>query len=164
MRRVVITGIGVISAVGLNQQHFLASLRSGRCGISTLDGLNEEHGVLRFKNAAQVRGYDPELTFDPKELGFMDRFTQFAMSAAHEAMTSTFDENEVVAVAMLTDGVTRLIDHFGHDWKSVLENLRTGGPSHTIDLVREAERTRQGAYRKPHDDATALLITLRHTS
>ena len=89
MRRVVITGIGVISAVGLNQQDFLASLRSGRCGISTLDGLNEEHGVLRFKNAAQVRGYDPELTFDPKELGFMDRFTQFAMSAAHEAMTQS---------------------------------------------------------------------------
>jgi len=89
MRRVVITGIGVISAVGLNQLDFLASLRSGRCGISTLDGVDEAHGVLRFKNAAQVRGYDPELALDPKELGFMDRFAQFAMSAAHEAMTQS---------------------------------------------------------------------------
>ncbi len=78
-------------------------------------------------------------------------------AAAYEAVTATFDEEDVEAVAMLTDGVTRLIDHFGHDWKSVFAALRNGGPSHAIDLVREAERTRSGAYRKPHDDATALL-------
>ena len=78
MRRVVITGMGVISAVGLNQRDFLSSLRSGRCGIDTIDCIDETHGVVRFKNAAQVRGYDPELTFDPKELAFMDRFAQFA--------------------------------------------------------------------------------------
>lgn len=89
MRRVVITGMGVISAVGLNQQDFLSSLRSGRCGIDTIDCIDETHGVVRFKNAAQVRGYDPELTFDPKELAFMDRFAQFAMSAAHEAVTQS---------------------------------------------------------------------------
>jgi nodulation protein E len=89
MRRVVITGIGVISAVGLNQQEFLSSLRSGRCGIDTIDCIDETHGVVRFKNAAQVRGYNPELTFDTKEVAFMDRFTQFAMSAAHEAVTQS---------------------------------------------------------------------------
>jgi nodulation protein E len=89
MRRVVITGMGVISAVGLNQQDFLSSLRSGRCGIGAIDCIDETHGIVRFKNAAQVRGYDPELTFDSKELGFMDRFTQFAMSAAHEAVTQS---------------------------------------------------------------------------
>ncbi len=81
-------------------------------------------------------------------------------AAAYEAVTATFDEDEVAAVAMLTDGLTRLIEYFGHDWPGVLGVLRTVGPSHAIDLVREAERSRPGAYRKPHDDATALLIDL----
>ncbi len=78
--------------------------------------------------------------------------------AAYEAVTVTFPADEVESVAMFTDGVTRLVDHFGHDWPGLLDILRTQGPARTIDLVREAERTRPGAYGKPHDDATAVLL------
>jgi nodulation protein E len=86
MRRVVVTGIGIISSIGLNQQGFLHSLKTGRSGISLLDGYDVTQGQIRFPNAAQVRGYNPEAEFPPKELAFMDRFAQFALSAAGEAV------------------------------------------------------------------------------
>jgi hypothetical protein len=82
-----------------------------------------------------------------------------SQAAAYEAVTATFPESEVETVAMLTDGVTRLIDYYGHHWPGLLDCLRTGGPEHTIGLVREAERTRPYAHGKPHDDATALVMT-----
>lgn len=86
MRRVVVTGIGIISSIGLNQQEFLHSLKTGRSGVSTLDGYDVSQGQVRFPNAAQVRGYNPEAEYAPKELAFMDRFAQFALSAARQAV------------------------------------------------------------------------------
>jgi hypothetical protein len=85
-------------------------------------------------------------------------------AAAYEAVTATFEQAEVESIAMCTDGVTRLIDHFGHDWPRLLDDLRTGGPARTIGLVRDAERARPGSYGKPHDDATAVLITQEDAS
>ncbi len=80
--------------------------------------------------------------------------------AAYEAVTATFPAAEVDVVAMFTDGVTRLVDHYGHDWAGLLAALRSRGPHHLIESVRAAERARPPAGAKPHDDATALLITL----
>lgn len=80
-------------------------------------------------------------------------------AAAYEAVTATFPEAEVDAVAMFTDGVTRLIDDYGCTWSRLFDSLQTGGPAHVIELVRDAERARPGSHAKPHDDATALLIT-----
>lgn len=77
--------------------------------------------------------------------------------AARHAVTAVFPEPEVEAVAMVTDGVTRLIDHYGYDWPRLFDGLRGGGPAHVIDLVRQAERARPIPGAKPHDDATALL-------
>jgi hypothetical protein len=84
-----------------------------------------------------------------------------SQAAAYEAVTATFPEEEVDAVALLTDGVTRLIDRYRRTWRDVMEELRTGGPDHVIDLVRAAERAEPAGRGKAHDDATALLVTRR---
>jgi hypothetical protein len=84
-----------------------------------------------------------------------------SQAAAYEAVTATFPEEEVDAVAMLTDGVTRLIDRYRRTWRDVMEELRTGGPDHVIDLVRAAELAEPAGGGKAHDDATALLLTRR---
>lgn len=80
--------------------------------------------------------------------------------AAYEAVTATVPVPEVDTVTMFTDGVTRLVEHYGHDWPDLLDALRARGPGHVIELVRAAERARPPAGAKPHDDATALLITV----
>jgi nodulation protein E len=82
--RVVITGVGVISALGLDAAGFAASLQAGRSGIGPLTGPYAPQ--LRFPNAAEVRDYAPEAYFESKDLGFMDRFAQFAVIAAREAV------------------------------------------------------------------------------
>src|SRR6201996_8627057 len=91
--RVVISGVGVISALGLDQQQFWLSLAEGKSGIGPIPqdvGPVAEMGMnqVRFKNGAAVRGYDPEAYFNRKTVSFMDRFAQFSVIAAREAVTS----------------------------------------------------------------------------
>jgi nodulation protein E len=84
MLRVAVTGIGVISAIGLNQLEFWRALQGGSCGIRPIESVDASQ--IRFKNAAEVRGYVPEAEFQAFELSHMDRFAQFAVLAAREAI------------------------------------------------------------------------------
>lgn len=84
MRRVVITGIGVVSALGNNTQDFWTSLKNGRSGIQKMTKLNLPN--LRFQNAAEVRGFNAEDYFDEKTLYWLDPFAQYGIVAAREAV------------------------------------------------------------------------------
>jgi nodulation protein E len=84
MRRVAITGVGAISAIGRNAAEFAESLRQGRPGIGPIECTDSSQ--LRFKNGAEVRGYTHQPYFDDRRADFMDRFAQFALIAAREAV------------------------------------------------------------------------------
>jgi nodulation protein E len=84
MRRVVVTGIGVICALGKDREAFQKGLREGRCGIGPIT--NTECLDLRFRNGAEVKCFDPNDHFSPKEADMIDRFAQFAVVAAREAV------------------------------------------------------------------------------
>jgi nodulation protein E len=84
MRRVAVTGIGVISALGHNAADFWQALQAGRSGIAPLEAI--DRSLLRFPNGAEVRNYAPAQYFDDKELGLLDRFAQFGVIAAREAI------------------------------------------------------------------------------
>jgi nodulation protein E len=84
MRRVVVTGIGVICGLGKDREAFGKALREGGCGIGPIT--NTECLDLRFRNGAEVKGYDPNEHFSPKEADMIDRFAQFAVVAAREAV------------------------------------------------------------------------------
>ncbi len=84
MRRVAVTGLGVISAIGGDTRQFLDSLQAGRSGIRPLQAVDS--ALLRFKNGAEVAGFDPLASFDPKQTDLLDRFAQFAAVAAREAV------------------------------------------------------------------------------
>jgi len=86
MRRVAVTGAGVISALGANACEFWDALREGRPGIAPLEAV--EPGLLRFGNGAEVRGFNPSNHFDEKEIGLLDRFAQLGVVAAREALAS----------------------------------------------------------------------------
>src|SRR5689334_1799860 len=84
MRRVVITGMGAISALGRNAAEFAESLRQGRCGIGPIE--SADCSQLRFQNGAEVRGYSDQPYFDNRRADFMDRFAQIAVIDAREAV------------------------------------------------------------------------------
>jgi nodulation protein E len=84
VRRVVVTGTGVISALGQSTAEFWQALSTGESGIHELTSIDPDQ--FRFRNAAEVRDFNPEAHFDSKELAFLDRFAQFALVAADEAI------------------------------------------------------------------------------
>ena len=83
-RRVVVTGIGVVSAIGNNIGEFWRSLEGGRSGIAQLQAVDP--ALLRFSNAAEVRDFAPSEHFDEKEISLLDRFAQFGVVAARQAI------------------------------------------------------------------------------
>lgn len=82
--RVVITGIGSISSLGHDVPTIWEGLTTGRSGIDKISRADAE--MLHVKIAAEVKDYDPTDHFGEKELLFYDRFTQFALIAAREAI------------------------------------------------------------------------------
>ncbi len=84
MRRVVITGAGTINALGHDVSETLQSMREGRCGIGALEIRDIDR--LSVQIAGQVHGYDPEAHFNRQQIVLYDRFTQFTLLAAREAI------------------------------------------------------------------------------
>jgi nodulation protein E len=84
MRRVAITGLGTICALGRDTAGFAASLREGRSGIGPIQSTGTTQ--MRFRNGAEVADYTHQPYFDDRRADFMDRFAQFAVIAAREAV------------------------------------------------------------------------------
>lgn len=84
MARVVITGLGMISALGRNVSENWRDLAEGRSAIQPIQAVDTSQ--LKFKNGAEVRGFDPEAYSLKPE--YLDRFAQFATVAAREAVQS----------------------------------------------------------------------------
>jgi nodulation protein E len=82
--RVVVTGIGVISALGRNSVEFWGALCKGRSGIGPIESVDRAR--LRFQNAAEVRNFNPQEHFEERYVELLDRFAQFSLVAAREAI------------------------------------------------------------------------------
>lgn len=93
MNRVVVTGMGVISALGRHAGEFAAGLRNARSAIGPISIISTEK--LSSKIAAEVSGFEPSNHFEPRKLKLLDRASQFALVAAAEAIEDSgivFDE------------------------------------------------------------------------
>lgn len=84
MKRVVITGAGTINALGHSAPATYEAMREGRCGIGPLDIRDVDR--LSIQIGGQVQGYDPETQFNRQQISLYDRFTQFTLLAAKEAI------------------------------------------------------------------------------
>ena len=87
MRRVVITGIGVFASTGKNAESFFATLVAGRSAIRRIQQFDPSQ--LSVQIAAEIPDYDPLAYFPAKRLDLLDRFSQFALLSAKEAMDSS---------------------------------------------------------------------------
>ena len=84
-RRVVITGLGLVTPVGLTVEDSWANLLAGTSGAAPITKFDPARLQVRF--ACEVKGFDPLICLDRKEAKRMDLFSQFAMVAAHQAVT-----------------------------------------------------------------------------
>ena len=83
-RRVVVTGAGVVSSVGLNLDDFWEGLVSGRSGIDKVTSFDTSDYACRI--GGEIRGFDPTSWMDAKEARRNDRYTHFAVAAAKQAL------------------------------------------------------------------------------
>ncbi len=85
MKRVVVTGLGMINAVGNDKESSFKAICEGECGIDTITLFNPENYSVKI--AAQVKDFDPTTVMAPKEVKKADRFIHLGLKAAKEAMT-----------------------------------------------------------------------------
>lgn len=87
MKRVVITGAGTVNALGDNVAETFEAFREGRSGISQLDFRDVDR--LSVQIGAQIHAWNPAAHFSRQQLALYDRFTQFALIAAREAVAQS---------------------------------------------------------------------------
>ena len=84
-RRVVITGLGAVTPIGLTAGESWQAVKNGVCGIGPIT--HYDPAAQKVKLAAEVKGFDPEDLLGRQESKRMGRFTQFAVAAAREALS-----------------------------------------------------------------------------
>ena len=94
-RRVVITGLGAVTPVGIGVDKFWSSLLNGKSGVSLIENMDTELHAVKIAAEIKNEDFNPENYMTSKEANRMDRYTQFAMVAADEAIAdSGIDETE----------------------------------------------------------------------
>lgn len=84
MRRVVVTGLGMINSVGNDKESSFKAICDGECGIDTITIFDPESYSVQI--AGEVKNFDPETVMNPKEVKKADRFIHLGLKAAQEAM------------------------------------------------------------------------------
>ena len=112
LKRVVVTGIGAITPIGNNLQEYWDGLVNGVSGSDLITLFDASNHKTRF--ACEVKNYNPSDYFDRKELKKLDRFSQFAMIAADEALTDA---------ALDLDTLDK--DRIGIIWSSGIGGIKT---------------------------------------
>ena len=86
-RRVVITGLGAVTPLGLTVPESWRAVREGVCGVGPITAYDP--AGMKVQLAAEVKGFDPGALFGKPEAKRMGRFTQFALAAAREALADS---------------------------------------------------------------------------
>jgi 3-oxoacyl-[acyl-carrier-protein] synthase II len=92
-RRVVVTGLGLVTPVGTDVESSWSALLAGRSGAAPITKFDPKDQSVRF--ACEVKGFDPLQYIDRKEARRYDLFAQFALAAAHQAVTQAGLEGRV---------------------------------------------------------------------
>ncbi|RUM65783.1 MAG: beta-ketoacyl-ACP synthase [Sulfurimonas sp.] len=92
MRRVVVTGMGMINALGHDKESAFKAICAGECGIDQITIFDPSNYSVKI--AAEVKDFDPSTVMPPKEVKKADRFIHFGLKAAQEAMEdAAFGDN-----------------------------------------------------------------------
>lgn len=124
-RRVVVTGMGAITAIGNNVKDFWEGLLEGRNGVDNIESFDVSQHSTKF--GAQVKDFSVEGILDHRETRRMDKYTQFAMVASDEAIRNSGLDLEKIDVnragVIVGSGIGGLLS-----FETEHEKFRKGGP------------------------------------
>lgn len=136
-RRVVVTGLGAISPFGPGVDKFWESISQGKSGIRTTQSINLENHTVKI--AGEVPNFDPEQYMDPKEAKKMDRFTQFALVAAAEAVKDAGLESitniDPYKIGVVVSSAAGGFNTFEKNHKAIIERGPTKCSPFTIPMM-----------------------------
>lgn len=122
MKRVVITGVGVITPVGIGKETFWNSIKSGKSGVGPIESFDVSEYNTRI--AAEVKDFDPSEYIDKKEARRMDRFVKFAVCAAKMALADAgidIEKEDATRVGTFIGSGIGGISTFEEQYKVLLE-------------------------------------------
>lgn len=93
MKRVVVTGLGMINSVGQDKETAFSAILEGKCGIKKIESFDISQYSVQI--AGEIVDFDPSEVMDAKEVKKADRFIQLGMKAANEAMADANIEESV---------------------------------------------------------------------
>jgi len=187
-RRIVITGLGIVSALGLDVAENWKALCEGRSGIAPLQGVDGSRVGLKIQNAAQVRGFDPLKHFEGGKDAQLDRFAQFSVVAARDALrdsgialTPELRENCAIVCGSAVGGQSAIEAGFEDLWVNgrgrvhpltipktmanagashIAMDLGLSGPAYTISTACSSANHAMGqAFRLIRDGLAELAVT-----
>lgn len=134
MRRVVVTGIGALTPIGLNVQDYTQGLKDGKSGANNITKFDAE--LFRTRFACELKGFDVEQFIHRREARRMDPFTQYAMVVAEQAIVDSGLDLEKVDLDMAGVIWGSGIGGFETIEKDIEEaTLRTGEPKYSPFLI-----------------------------
>lgn len=142
-RRVVITGLGVVSSIGIGVDAFTASIKAGRSGISPISTFDSSRYENKF--AGEVKDFDPSAILDHLDPADWGRSAQFAAGAARLAVRDSAIDPGVLSTSMAgsavgtASGEPSLMYHIGEQW------VTSGGPGMSPRQVRAAPASQLAA-------------------
>jgi 3-oxoacyl-[acyl-carrier-protein] synthase II len=138
-RRVAVTGMGLVSPVGIGNSANWESLLAGKSGVGPITRFDPSPFTCRI--AAEVKGFDPSLYIERKEIKKMDTFIHYAMGAAHFAMEDSglpvSDENRERVAVVVGSGIggLPLIEKTSREYVESGNNARVISPFFITGLI-----------------------------
>ena len=137
-RRVVITGLGAVTPCGIGVNNFWKAMLEGKSGVTTTERINTERQAVKISAEIKDKDFNPEDYIDPKEAKRMDRFTQFAVVAADEAIAdSGIDEADIdpYRIGVLVSSAAGGFHTFEKNHLAMLEKGPTKGSPFTVPML-----------------------------
>ena len=136
--RVVITGMGAVTPCGIGVDNFWNALLNGKSGVSLIESIDTEKHTVKIAGEIKDKDFNPEDYMSSKDANRMDRFTQFAMVAADEAIAdSGIDEANIdpYRIGVLVSSAAGGFKTFEKNHMAMINKGPTKGSPFTVPML-----------------------------
>ncbi len=137
-RRVVITGMGAVTPCGVGVKNFWNSMLEGKSGVSLIESIDTEKHTVKIAGEIKDKDFNPEDYMSSKDANRMDRFTQFAMVAADEAIADAgIDEAKIdpYRIGVLVSSAAGGFKTFEKNHMAMIQKGPTKGSPFTVPML-----------------------------